>query len=897
MKLSFTAGKVEKMAIIDILTDPAGIRKIERCHIEDNSNILDFFIEKYGAAGFGVPFKLYLSTISDESEVVLDDNGKVVKNGDYYILILRPQGIETLVTSFVVSLLVGVAAGYVAAQLLPKPSVPNSEQTSANESPNNSLTAQTNVARPLERIPDIYGKNRVFPDMITSPHIEYVNNLKIITQWFGIGRGEYLIEEVKNEDTLAGDIRGQSYDIIEPNEIVPLQLIPRIYEQVDGLDLINAQQVWSYSSVAVNFFFAYGSWAIDRTSPFNQLGLGSIVSIVGSLSNDGIWYTAGTSDRSYFQGTMSPELGLNTRIVNFYNRCILKNTSVTLIDEFTLKWEKATRPNILDFSIGDQITITNCSAFVDPVTFTISDIDDLTLDVTVEESIAATFGTYAADIEQTKTNEWFGNVFVEKDYCEELFFNFVAQLGTTSTASILIELISENTSGTYGYDITVGSSTTDAIYQTLNAKLKDDLAAGYDSFVLDGIIVRMRKLNVSDVKIKWESLTGCKRLINHNYGNVTLIKNVKKATLNPLKGQSSKLNCVATRKLWTYDLDTQEVIKTNSTTVKFADAIMNVLIDSKCKDRTDLSALNSVISSIDLYTLYGIQKSLDDEIAWGGRLGEFCYSFSNKNTPVIEELQTILNACRCYMWREGNKFKFGRDEAKLYPRMLFNARNKKPDGEIKSVALFKPNDYDGIEFQWINNDTNEPEIILYPPTATNYKRIDSAGIKNYNQAYNRCLLEYNKLMYRRRTVKTSVTKDGLLLSLGDRIINCDGTTARAIQGEVVGLSGLEVTVDTVINWGIETTGTAYIRGEIGEIESVGVTKINENSFTLDNALTCDIIVAGSGVQIGSLFTLTLSQAKNDYTVEKMSVGDDGYINLELTEYNGVLYSMDEEMPN
>lgn len=125
---------------------------------------------------------------------------------DRVVLVCRPKGVETWL--LVVSLALSVYS-YVTLRNPQAPAV-------GKDSPNNSLTGQSNTARTYQAIPDVYGCRRVWPDLIQNSSIEYVDNVKRVTEWLCISRGIGTISEVRFADTLMTEIRGASYLAFQP---------------------------------------------------------------------------------------------------------------------------------------------------------------------------------------------------------------------------------------------------------------------------------------------------------------------------------------------------------------------------------------------------------------------------------------------------------------------------------------------------------------------------------------------------------------------------------------------------------------------------------------------------------------------------------------------------------
>lgn len=110
------------------------------------------------------------------------------------------------------------------------------------DSPNNSLTAQTNVARAYQGVPDVYGYRRIWPDLIQPSIVEYVSNVKQITEWLCLSRGKGDITAVQYAETPIGDISGASYTVFEPAPVGGVYefgstTITDVYEQFASPDV------------------------------------------------------------------------------------------------------------------------------------------------------------------------------------------------------------------------------------------------------------------------------------------------------------------------------------------------------------------------------------------------------------------------------------------------------------------------------------------------------------------------------------------------------------------------------------------------------------------------------------------------------------------------------------
>lgn len=83
---------------------------------------------------------------------------------------------------------------------LPSMNVPTA-QVGQSPSPTYSLQAQGNAARLQQPVPVIYGHHRVFPDFGAMPYTEYADNDQFLYQLLVIGQGEYVIHDIRIDDT------------------------------------------------------------------------------------------------------------------------------------------------------------------------------------------------------------------------------------------------------------------------------------------------------------------------------------------------------------------------------------------------------------------------------------------------------------------------------------------------------------------------------------------------------------------------------------------------------------------------------------------------------------------------------------------------------------------------
>lgn len=81
---------------------------------------------------------------------------------DVLVLVNKPLGVDPFTIAIMV--VVAIAAALAVSMMA---STPNLGQTSSKTSSNNSFTGQTNLPRAYQAWPDIFGRNRIYPDIIS----------------------------------------------------------------------------------------------------------------------------------------------------------------------------------------------------------------------------------------------------------------------------------------------------------------------------------------------------------------------------------------------------------------------------------------------------------------------------------------------------------------------------------------------------------------------------------------------------------------------------------------------------------------------------------------------------------------------------------------------------------
>jgi hypothetical protein len=170
------------------------------------------------------------------------------------------------------------------------------------DSPNNSLTAQSNIVRAYQGVPDVYGYRRIWPDLIQPSVVEYVANVKQITEWLCLSRGKGDVTAVQYAETPIADISGASYMLFEPVPVGGVYefgatTITDVYEQFASPD-VSGQEL-PYGTVFADIIKS-GTFVANNGDTFFTAAfvdgpdLADLKTLVGQVVNVSFTYSLGS---------------------------------------------------------------------------------------------------------------------------------------------------------------------------------------------------------------------------------------------------------------------------------------------------------------------------------------------------------------------------------------------------------------------------------------------------------------------------------------------------------------------------------------------------------------------------------------------------------------------------
>lgn len=195
---------MQHVRLLDNPLDPATWEEVE---VED---VRALMVERY-PDGLPAGVRFYSGGIGDDHEITLATPGDFdsLATYDELTMIMFPEGPVALIVAIVAAVVLTIALMF----LLPAiPDLSNVQTGSGN----NSLSERQNRPRPNARIPDIYGTVRSIPDMLSVPYRVFENHKELEICYMCVGRGAYVIDDVRDGDTLVADIAGASVAIYAP---------------------------------------------------------------------------------------------------------------------------------------------------------------------------------------------------------------------------------------------------------------------------------------------------------------------------------------------------------------------------------------------------------------------------------------------------------------------------------------------------------------------------------------------------------------------------------------------------------------------------------------------------------------------------------------------------------
>ncbi|MDH6185474.1 host specificity factor TipJ family phage tail protein [Polaromonas sp. CG_23.6] len=828
-------------------------------------------------------------------------------------------------------LMIGAAAVSVTAILLiPKPVMPGNINRTQS-SPNNALSSRENQVRLLERVEDIYGTVKSIPSLMMPTYNKYIGHKKFEYGYYCVGRGYYALAELRDGDTLIADIAGASASVYDPftspnsghapvlqvgDAIIDNVLTVKRAIEVDGITLKALNQVQLPASASYTFTPDAGGDILTQSA--KQPNINAITSVgdivtISMAPYDASW----TSPVSNVQADAS---GINS----FNDFGTDAFTGINAGDTFTVTgflynngtYVAAAKPSVNKIEVtGTLVNETSSNAvFSKPVpavnysgSYAVASVSDGSMRFTsvswtepVPETAAA---VQLAGV--SATTDW---VTLPDTDRAEVWINITAPNGLfkdnggKSVASVNFTLEIEKLAAVSLAPTGIVETVTGA----LSGSVSDERADTIEHATAWTGPARVRMTRTTDYdygwsgtvqdEIKWADLYSVSPVTKNEFGNKTTIHTVTQATARATAVKSRQVNCIASRRLPIYngssysgafDASGRLVSGTIEATSRICDIIPAVAQDPKIGAR-------DLYTEVDMAQIYGVQTLLN---AWNPVCGQFNFTFDSDNISFEETIISIANAAFCIAYRQNGKIRLAFDRAQASSTALFTHRNKKPNAETITRKFASDAEYDGVEFVYVDPDSNQSETITLPLSGayTKLKKFEIAGIRSFSQAWLRANREYRKLIGQRISIETTTTLDARSLLPNSRIDVVDNTRFKSFDGEVLGQAGLELTLSQGVAFAPGLPHSIVLMRRDGSLQSIPVTAGSAANKVILQSLPTEAITTQYGADgIRTIYSFAADSARGAmaWLVQEIDISDGQYCTVRAINYSASYYAAD-----
>lgn len=931
--------------LLRVLCDPMSGERSEHeltSHARLSDELMRLFPE-----GIDGAWRLYDAALN---EIRIEEAaGWVLSSDELVILVRTPSG------DFGLNLFMAVFLAMVSRALTPSVSRRRdvtSQET--RESANNQIAAQTNLLRAAGRVPDILGRVRSWPDLLTYATEEWSDPSKfktqVIEQFYVIGSGDYEIEQMRLGETPLGLVIGNSVTLYPPGTTVePVQVVT-VSPAVAQISL-NAT-----ASGAVASSLSFNAAAKTLTSPTERLTLSArdFVTFAGTDSNDAGFYVAVVPPTSQTSGPFVYTLEgpvvdepnttpayrvwpvkfdmvsaycetryngvtsdvrvtgsvMGTQVGDGFNLTIGANTWHGKVKGATYIFSGSTPVfSILtlgDFYGNDIVFPPGSSGYASP--FKIYDFL-FPNEVTAVRGSTRDGATVLAD--EAAWSGWFTAPLAAPD---EIWIDIAFPGGLTS-------YISGNRGG-ISVDVAIefrrpgAASAQDA--ETMHFYSDDPSQLRYTKrFAVNPsstpppnvtaitlpagefVEVRLRRTTPLFVEtataqyvddMQWHSLRSMVKLPERVYPDFYLIKLRLTNTNSAMSVGESSFNLVATRKLKTWTAGAGWSA-TPAATRKWADNFVH-----RCKER---DGANRSDAEIDLAGIYALQAQLD--ALDGGEQGKISLTLDQVQ-DLDSELAQIADVARARVYRIGRKIYVKRDQ-EGQAIALFNGRTKAAEGEVVAVRMKSEQDYDAVQLQWMDENSGWKlrELVLndaYPSPITPVNVLRIAPICcNWAQVYRRARFEWAKVKFRREQLSVDVTEDARICRPGDVVNVTDDLANLAIAaGEVIFISANVLTLDKDVLFESGASYTLTVRDVHGkDVDAIPVVQVAGTPNKVQLTRAPSVAIKGRDEALGTLYAFFKdgSAIVRPWLLTGIQANGSSFLTLESVNYTARVYEGDE----
>ena len=860
------------MKRIHIIHDPY---KLDESTVADVKNPLEYLKSEF-KDGFPEHAKIYKGSIAVENDITekLQKDELLINLIDEEMWIVIWPALTGLEIFFIVTAVLSASLSIYMYLTMPQPEI------AVAKSPNNELSNRVNQLRLNGRVPDVFGKLRSTPDLISAPILYYRDDgIEIEDCLYCVTKGHVDVLDVKDGDTFGATIPDFQAAVYEPNSSIldapqievgaaftDLPMIGRKSEAVTGQSLDDPTEsvIDSVSSGTahpqhpnriyfpaggLNSAFSVGETVIVDAETF---GIAN-APIAGStnVETSGI-ITIGTSQNINNPNDFK-KIRIDTLLVEdttngildlagLYDVSLISKSGsyayeITLVNPSSINpnWTLLTADNLANSSceLTSNIKSINISGEYPDIAEVYSDYLVLNIPASLQPEWDKLNGVTVINlnIELSKyTENWLGWFYLNQENIERLIFNIYFPKGVFGVRSD-----GKNAIGEANYDIEYqevlnGSPVGDIYLLSEETRVQETVAFGKSNIVdlpsvfLEGVRFRIRKTNFNTFnrmavydEIKVKSVYACGFAPAVIGNDVTFARSRTVATDGALAVKERRFNMLVQRKLPLNG--TGALVATNSA----AQALIYLALDQKNGRRS--------INEVDIAQILAEEQAVIDYFG-NSKAAEFSYTLDDNNLSFEEIAGMVASSMFCEAYRYGNKLRIRFEQPQQNSILLFNAANKAPNTEKRTKSFGIENKYDGIEVEYTSpdDDTRITYVASDIETPINTMQIKTSGIRSHEQAKTRAWREWNKLKYRNITCEFEALEESELLARNDRILVADNTAIKTKDGIIDYTDGLALGLSHPIE--SDVPYLIYLQLADGRVDIVPCSYIDEYAVLL-----------------------------------------------------------------
>lgn len=843
------------MPYLVIRNDQTGATGQEKILVSDGAKPIDLLMEHYPD---GVDFES-TTVIVNKKHVNADCESELTTplfNLDTMLVIHEARELTTIY-----AVVAAIVAAVVVVATMPDvkaPPIPTAAAAARKDSPNNSHQGQSNIARPYQALPMVFGNPRIYPDLISEPIAEYSQNVKFIRQYMSAHMGLGTTNDVKIGDTPFSYFQGANYSKYDPVNgavTLPTYIEGFSVNAVDGQTLIGPNEVNVTPGADVYFIFG-------ATMTENQ---GAQTATISNAEK--------TTKLDALKAEFDASGGTPINMTLIYNVEWIDNGNLVFLDTYATCSLVGFTDNGTTYSLGFSNFIPRDNSY--PPTATLNP---------------------GSLIKEGAGGETVGPLITTRSV-EQLWFNFAFRRGLKGTVDVEIKYIEVNAQGDeIGTLQTIIYSFADNVlderYYTNKLALP---SAGYYKYSVTRKNDALQNTSTPDTCVLeevYEINTYTNKVFNKN---LTLYETYIPATINPSNQRQSQFNLRPKCEIITYSGGA--INYTPSYSNYFADCLLHLYVSYYGKDP----------ATLDLVGLYQIQDAL---IAKNPELARFDFTFDDIDTSLDERMDVILQVARVTKWLDGDVYRFIYDGARQ-PSGLITRKDIVSESQREHSISYNPqlqSQFDSLQLEYIDPVTNKKAYIYRSVDATgailttpggNPKAIKLNGCQRLSQANNRADLEIRKLLYQRETLTDTLLPNGALYDRGDVVYYEEQyNQADLIGGEVLAINGSTVTTSESFLFGAGKTYGVLFTDENGDVSGpFAIAEVANEPFKFTcNDLTGVYVrdsILGYEVQRGSRYLICeLSEVDRSLWVVAEKTGKGRNVQLNLVNYNSRMYEAD-----